>query len=61
MVARAQSLHFGGQAVEVGRAVNQRLNPIPLAPCRNLRRGIPAFRIREKPIGPIRHSEGLPN
>jgi hypothetical protein len=50
VVACAQRLYFGGEVVEVGRAVDQRLRPIALAPGRYLGRKITPFGIGEEPI-----------
>src|SRR6476469_3745883 len=46
--------------VEVGRAVDQRLCPISLAPRRHPGGGITPFLIRQEPIGKFGHVVGIP-
>jgi hypothetical protein len=53
VIPRPQRFDFGRQPGEIRRTVNQRLNAIALAPRRNVRRGITAFYVREKPMGQL--------
>lgn len=60
VVPRLQGFDFGGQMIEVGRPVDQRLHAIAAAPSRHARVRVTALLVREEPARQIGHATAYP-